>query len=102
MRILVLGSGAREHALAYSLSRDESVSEVHVSPGNPGMKAIATLHPDDSNPGGLAQELGVDLVVIGPEIPPVAGGGDEWRGAGLAGFGPSTPAAATEGRRALP
>ncbi|HJD89298.1 MAG TPA: phosphoribosylamine--glycine ligase [Corynebacterium urealyticum] len=101
MRILVLGSGAREHALAYSLSRDESVSEVHVSPGNPGMKAIATLHPDDSNPVGLAQELGVDLVVIGPEIPLVAGVGDELRDAGFAVFGPSKAAAQIEGSKAF-
>ena len=65
------------------------------------MKAIATLHPDDSNPVGLAQELGVDLVVIGPEIPLVAGVGDELRDAGFAVFGPSKAAAQIEGSKAF-
>ena len=64
MRILVIGNGAREHALAYSLSQDPSVEEVHVSPGNAGMAAIATLHPA-GDAVELASEVQADLVVIG-------------------------------------
>lgn len=98
MRILVIGNGAREHALAYSLSRDAAVSEVHVSPGNPGMCAIATLHPD-SDPVQLAKDVQADLVVVGPEIPLVAGVADELRAAGFAVFGPSAQAAQIEGSK---
>ena len=101
MRILVLGSGAREHALAYSLSRDDSVSEVHVSPGNPGMSAVATLHADDSDAVGLATQINADLIVIGPEIPLVAGVADELREAGFKVFGPSKEAAQIEGSKAF-
>lgn len=100
MRILVIGNGAREHALAYSLSRDPDVTEVHVSPGNPGMSAIATLHPAGDNVA-LAKEIDADLVVIGPEIPLVAGLADELRDAGFAVFGPSKAAAQIEGSKAF-
>ncbi|SQI24544.1 phosphoribosylamine--glycine ligase [Corynebacterium jeikeium] len=100
MRILVIGSGAREHALAYSLSQDPTVEQVHVSPGNAGMAAVATLHPD-GDPVALAQEVQADLVVIGPEIPLVAGVADELRAAGFAVFGPSAAAAQIEGSKAF-
>ncbi|HJF12852.1 phosphoribosylamine--glycine ligase N-terminal domain-containing protein, partial [Corynebacterium falsenii] len=63
MRILVIGSGAREHALAYSLSLDPQVEEVHVSPGNAGMTAVATVHPE-GEPLELARDINADLVVI--------------------------------------
>ncbi|MDN6354326.1 MAG: phosphoribosylamine--glycine ligase family protein, partial [Corynebacterium sp.] len=74
MRTLVIGNGAREHALAFSLSTDPQVTELHVAPGNPGIAGVATQHPgikgDDAEAVvALARELAADLVVIGPEIP---------------------------------
>ncbi|WP_420098297.1 phosphoribosylamine--glycine ligase [Corynebacterium sp.] len=106
MRTLVIGNGAREHALAYSLSTDPEVSEVHVAPGNPGLGGVATLHPgtkgDDADAVvTLARELSADLVVIGPEIPLVAGVADALRDAGFAVFGPSAAAARIEGSKAF-
>jgi phosphoribosylamine--glycine ligase len=106
MRTLVIGNGAREHALAYSLSTDPEVSEVHVAPGNPGLAGVATLHPgirgDDADAVlTLARELAADLVVIGPEIPLVAGVADVLRDAGFAVFGPSAAAARIEGSKAF-
>ena len=98
MRILVIGNGAREHALAYSLSRDPQVTEVHVSPGNAGMSAIATLHPQ-ADAVALAREIAADLVVVGPEIPLVDGVADQLREAGFAVFGPSAKAAQIEGSK---
>lgn len=100
MRILVIGSGAREHALAYSLSLDPQVEEVHVSPGNAGMTAVATVHPE-GEPLELARDINADLVVIGPEIPLVAGVADVLRDAGFAVFGPSEAAAQIEGSKAF-
>ena len=106
MRTLVIGNGAREHALAYSLSTDPEVSEVHVAPGNPGLAGVATLHPgikgDDADAVlALARDLAADLVVIGPEIPLVAGVADVLRDAGFAVFGPSGSAARIEGSKAF-
>jgi phosphoribosylamine--glycine ligase len=106
MRTLVIGNGAREHALAYSLSQDPEVTEVHVAPGNPGMAGVATLHPgvkgeDAAAVLTLAGELAADLVVIGPEIPLVAGVADALRDAGFAVFGPSADAARIEGSKAF-
>ncbi|MGJ0184838.1 phosphoribosylamine--glycine ligase [Corynebacterium glyciniphilum] len=106
MRTLVIGNGAREHALAYSLSTDPEVSEVHVAPGNPGLAGVATLHPgikgDDADAVvALARDLSADLVVIGPEIPLVAGVADALRDAGVAVFGPSASAARIEGSKAF-
>lgn len=106
MRTLVIGNGAREHALAYSLSTDPEVSEVHVAPGNPGLAGVATLHPgikgDDADAVvALARDLSADLVVIGPEIPLVAGVADALRVAGVAVFGPSASAARIEGSKAF-
>lgn len=100
MRTLVIGNGAREHALAYSLSRDPGVTEVHVCPGNPGMTGIAEVHPD-AEPEALAERLRPDLVVIGPEIPLVDGLADRLRAQGLAVFGPSAEAAQIEGSKAF-
>ena len=106
MRTLVIGNGAREHALAYSLSTDPQVTEVHVAPGNPGIAGVATLHPgikgdDASAVLTLARELAADLVVIGPEIPLVAGVADVLRDEGFAVFGPSAAAARIEGSKAF-
>ncbi|MBA2465959.1 MAG: phosphoribosylamine--glycine ligase [Nocardioidaceae bacterium] len=105
MRTLVIGGGGREHALALALSRDPSVAEVHVAPGNPGMTSCATLHAVDVLDGtavaGLARDLSVDLVVVGPEAPLVAGVADAVREAGVSCFGPSRSAAALEGSKAF-
>lgn len=105
MKTLVIGTGGREHALALALSRDPSVAEVHVAPGNPGMEAVATRHEVDPMDGAavaaLAQGLGVDLVVIGPEAPLVAGVADAVRESGIACFGPSAAAAQIEGSKAF-
>lgn len=106
MRTLVIGNGAREHALAYSLAKDPSVAEVHIAPGNPGMSGVGTLHPgirgeDAEAVLSLARELAADVVVIGPEIPLVAGVADALRAAGFAVFGPSGSAARIEGSKAF-
>lgn len=105
MKTLVIGPGGREHALALALSRDPEVTQVHVAPGNPGMAGFATLHPVDALDGEavarLASDLGVDLVVIGPEAPLVAGVADAVRAAGISCFGPSREAARLEGSKAF-
>jgi phosphoribosylamine--glycine ligase len=105
MKVLVIGNGGREHALALALSRDPEVTEVHAAPGNPGTAGVATLHAVDPLDGtavaGLARELGVDLVVVGPEAPLVAGVADAVRAAGISCFGPSKEAAVLEGSKAF-
>ncbi|TIC83626.1 phosphoribosylamine--glycine ligase [Nocardioides sp. GY 10113] len=105
MTCLVVGTGGREHALALALSRDPGVAAVHAAPGNPGIGAFATLHDADpmDGPGvaALAAELGVDLVVVGPEAPLVAGVADAVRERGIAVFGPSAAAARLEGSKAF-
>ena len=101
--VLVIGNGGREHAIALALSRDPAVSAVHVAPGNPGTASIATNHPVDANSGAavteLATGLAVDLVVVGPEAPLVAGVADPVREAGIACFGPGAAAARLEGSK---
>jgi phosphoribosylamine---glycine ligase len=105
VRVLVVGSGGREHALTLALSRDPGVEEVHAAPGNPGMAQVAALHDVDPLDGQavafLAQRLEVDLVVIGPEAPLVAGVADAIRECGIACFGPSAQAAQLEGSKAF-
>jgi phosphoribosylamine--glycine ligase len=105
VKTLVIGTGGREHALALGLSRDPGVSEVHAAPGNPGMAAVATLHDVDPMSGSavaaLAQQLGIDLVVVGPEAPLVAGVADAVRAVGIDVFGPSAAAAQIEGSKAF-
>jgi phosphoribosylamine--glycine ligase len=105
VRVLVIGSGGREHALALGLARDPDVTAVHAAPGNPGIAAVAQLHPvDQTDPravAALATSLGVDLVVVGPEAPLVAGVADAVRDAGVAVFGPSGAAARIEGSKAF-
>ncbi len=105
MKTLVIGPGGREHALAWALSRDPGVTEVHAAPGNPGIAQVATLHDVDAmDPEAvatLAVTLGVDLVVVGPEAPLVAGVADAVRARGIACFGPSKAAAQLEGSKAF-
>ncbi|MGN6781123.1 MAG: phosphoribosylamine--glycine ligase [Marmoricola sp.] len=105
MKVLVVGNGGREHALALGLSRDPEVTEVHAAPGNPGIAAVATLHPVDALDGeavaALAADLAVDLVVVGPEAPLVAGVADAVRARGISCFGPSADAARLEGSKAF-
>lgn len=105
MKTLVIGTGGREHALARSLALDPSVSEVHAAPGNPGMAAVATLHPVDPMDAlavaALAEQLNVDLVIVGPEAPLVAGVADAVTARGIACFGPSGAAAQLEGSKAF-
>lgn len=104
MKILVIGSGAREHALVDSLNRD-SDTEVFCAPGNAGIATLVKVFPlsvtDKAAIVALAHELHVDLVVIGPEAPLVAGLADTLRDTGFAVFGPSAAAAALEGSKAF-
>ncbi|WP_409141280.1 phosphoribosylamine--glycine ligase [Cellulosimicrobium sp. RS] len=110
MKILVVGTGAREHAIVHALAHEADRPgaerhELHAAPGNPGIGDLATLHAVDQNDGAavaaLATGLGVDLVVVGPEAPLVAGVGDAVREAGVPVFGPSAEAARLEGSKAF-
>ncbi|SIS17678.1 phosphoribosylamine--glycine ligase [Williamsia sterculiae] len=105
MRVLVIGSGGREHALLLGLSQDPAVTDLHVAPGNAGTGGLATPHRVDIIDAdavvGLAGEIGADLVVIGPEVPLVLGVGDALRAAGFATFGPNRAAAQIEGSKAF-
>jgi phosphoribosylamine---glycine ligase len=105
VRVLLLGSGGREHALARALTADSDVTALHAAPGNPGIAALGTVHPVDlADIGavtGLALSLGADLVIVGPEAPLVAGLADALRGAGISCFGPSRRAAMIEGSKSF-
>lgn len=105
MRVLVIGSGAREHALLLALSRDPQVDYLAVAPGNAGTSAVAEQHDVDITAAdevvALARKLSADLVVIGPEVPLVLGVADALRAAGIACFGPSKDAARIEGSKAF-
>ena len=103
MKILLVGSGGREHALGAGLQADPACTELHVAPGNPGIAQIAQCHPlvitDNQAILELAQRLNIDLVVIGPEVPLVNGVADILRAANIAVFGPSKAAAQLEGSK---
>ena len=105
MKVLVVGSGGREHALAWALARSSELTELHAAPGNPGIAELAACHPvragDPASLVPLAAELGVDLVVVGPELPLVAGLADHLRHSGIAVFGPSAAAARIEGSKSF-
>ncbi|MEU8526523.1 phosphoribosylamine--glycine ligase [Streptomyces sp. NPDC048629] len=105
MKVLVIGGGAREHALCRSLSLDPDVTALHCAPGNAGIAEVAEVHPVDQLDGdavsALARRLGADLVVVGPEAPLVAGVADAVRAAGIPCFGPSEQAAQLEGSKAF-
>ncbi len=105
MRILVIGSGAREHALLRALRRDPGVSDLHIAPGNAGTGGLATAHPVDATDpvsiADLADVVKPDLVIVGPEVPLVNGAADELRSRGFAVFGPNAAAARIEGSKAF-
>ncbi|OBG30180.1 phosphoribosylamine--glycine ligase [Mycobacterium sp. 852002-51057_SCH5723018] len=105
MRVLVIGSGAREHALLLALSKDPQVTGLAIAPGNAGTARLAEQHDVDITSGEdvvtLAREVRADMVVIGPEVPLVLGVADAVRAAGLVCFGPSKDAARIEGSKAF-
>jgi phosphoribosylamine---glycine ligase len=103
VRVLLIGSGGREHALAWKLSQSPRLTELHAAPGNPGIARVGDCHPVHAEDGegllDLAHTLHAELVVVGPEVPLVAGVADELRHAGVAVFGPSKDAARIEGSK---
>jgi phosphoribosylamine--glycine ligase len=105
MKVLIVGSGAREHALAWALARSPLLPELHAAPGNPGIAALGHCHPvraeDAEGLLGLAGSLDVELVVVGPEVPLVAGVADHLRHTGIAVFGPGAAAARIEGSKSF-
>jgi len=103
VKVLLVGSGGREHALAWKLAQSPDLTELHAAPGNPGIATIGDCHPvradDAEGLLALSGSLGIDLVVVGPELPLVAGVADALRHAGIAVFGPGRAAAAIEGSK---
>lgn len=104
MKVLVIGSGAREHAIAHTLLRSASVEEVTVAPGNPGMErdGIRTTQLNVSNHAALidfVNDNSYDWVFVGPEVPLIEGIVDDFEQAGIAAFGPSKAAAQIEGSK---
>jgi phosphoribosylamine---glycine ligase len=103
VQVVVVGSGAREHALAWRLAQSPNITELHAAPGNPGIASVGRCHPVRADDGegqlSLALTLDADLVVVGPEAPLVAGVADELRRNGIAVFGPSAAAARIEGSK---
>lgn len=103
MKVLLVGSGGREHALAWKLRESPGLDELHAAPGNPGIAALGACHPVRSDDAegllALAGSVDADLVVIGPEAPLVAGVADRLRHAGVPVFGPSAAAARIEGSK---
>ena len=105
MKVLLVGSGGREHALAWKLSQAPDLEELHAAPGNPGIAELGRCHPIRAEDGegllGLAGSLDADLVVVGPEAPLVAGVADHLRHSGIPVFGPSAAAARIEGSKSF-
>ncbi|MGN5376003.1 MAG: phosphoribosylamine--glycine ligase [Sphingomonas hengshuiensis] len=103
MNVLLIGSGGREHALAWKLAQSPLLDTLYAAPGNPGIAHCATLVPldvaDHAAVVRFCGEASIGLVVIGPEAPLVAGLADDLRGAGVAVFGPSAAAAQLEGSK---
>src|SRR5260221_1814541 len=104
MRILVVGGGGREHALVWKLAENPTIDKLFAAPGNAGIAELAECFqadPSDAETmGNLAEDLGIDLTVIGPEGPLVAGLADELDARGLPVFGPTKAAARIEGSKA--
>jgi len=104
VRVLVIGSGGRESALAWALARSPSVTSVFAAPGNPGIARLAEVLEMDALAPAMSVEaartVNADLVIIGPEAPLVAGVGDALRGEGFKVFGPNANAARIEGSKA--
>jgi phosphoribosylamine---glycine ligase len=105
VKVLLVGSGGREHALAWKLSQAPDLEELHAAPGNPGIAQLGRCHPVRAEDGegllNLARSLDADLVVVGPEAPLVAGVADELRHAGVPVLGPGAEAARIEGSKAF-
>lgn len=104
MRILLVGGGGREHALAWRLTQSPAVTAIFASPGNPGIAELGNCLPPPSTLAGytdLALRYGVDLTVVGPETPLVAGIVDEFRSRGLPIVGPTQAAARLEGSKSF-
>ncbi len=106
MRVLVIGSGGREHALAWKLAQSDRLERLHVAPGSAAMEALADCHPevkanDFAAIVALARRESIELVVVGPEDPLTAGLADRLREVGIATFGPSADAARLEGSKAF-
>jgi len=105
MRVLVIGSGAREHALVWKLAQSSRVTHIFAAPGNPGMAAHAECVPLGATSlaalADFAERASIDLTVVGPEVPLVAGIADIFRQRGLHIFGPAAAAAALEGSKAF-
>jgi phosphoribosylamine--glycine ligase len=105
VKVLLVGSGGREHALAWKIAQSAALTELHCAPGNPGIARHGQCHPvraeDAEGLLGLARELAIDLVVVGPEVPLVEGVADALRKNGVAIFGPSRAAAAIEGSKSF-
>jgi phosphoribosylamine---glycine ligase len=103
VRVVLVGSGGREHALAWRLSSSPALTELHAAPGNPGIARLATCHPVAADDGegltALARSLDAELVIVGPEAPLVAGVADTLRHVGIPVFGPSAEAARIEGSK---
>jgi phosphoribosylamine--glycine ligase len=105
VRVLVVGSGGREHALAWKLRQSPGLEALHAAPGNPGIARVGECHPvraeDAEGLLALCREIEIDLVVVGPEAPLVAGLADTLRHAGVSVFGPSRAAARIEGSKSF-
>jgi phosphoribosylamine--glycine ligase len=105
MNVLVVGSGGREHALAWKLAQSDGIGELHAAPGNPGIAPIARCHPVAAEDGdallALCQEIAIELVVFGPETPLVFGVAEGIRHAGVSVVGPSGAAARIEGSKSF-
>jgi phosphoribosylamine--glycine ligase len=105
VKVLIVGSGGREHALAWKLSQSPALEALHAAPGNPGIAGLGECHPVRAEDGegllSLCRELDIDLVVVGPEAPLVVGLVDTLRRAGVAVFGPTAAAARIEGSKSF-
>src|ERR1700742_3520994 len=105
MNVLLLGSGGREHALAWKLAQSPKLTKLYAAPGNPGIGHHAALVPlaltDHAAIISFVKEAAIDLVVVGPEQPLVDGLADALRAGGIAVFGPSAAAAQLEGSKAF-